>query len=391
MKKIKVLHIVPILAPGGAERVAVHIARGLNRDKYESMVVALGRRVGCELDRMIEQPGIEIRYLDKPLGFDYRTYSRLHRVLKDFQPDIVHTHLQVLRYVLPSMLLLKRPSLLHTVHNLAERDTEVRARWIHRYAFHHGVVPVAVAEVVARSVERLYDIQRCPTIPNGIPTDYYRYPQTPRSEWRAREEFCDDDVLFVCVARFAPQKNHSLLLRAFAEGPASVPNAHLMLVGDGVLQKQLESQAKDLGLARQIHFLGIRADIPDALGAADIFVLSSNYEGNPLSVMEAMSSGLPIVCTAAGGVPDLLENRKEGLIVQPGDVRGLSSSMKYLLGNREARLSLGKAAERRAREQFDVSTMVEAYEGLYEELVDDPHHLERKSVIPESVIPAEFR
>jgi glycosyltransferase involved in cell wall biosynthesis len=197
--------------------------------------------------------------------------------------------------------------------------------------------------------------------------------------------------LFVCVARFAPQKNHSLLLRAFAEGPASVPNAHLMLVGDGVLQKQLESQAKDLGLAGQIHFLGLRADIPDVLGAADIFVLSSDYEGNPLSVMEAMSSGLPVVCTAAGGVPGLFKNGKEGLIVQPRDLRGLSSSMEYLLGDREARLSLGKAAERRAREQFDVSTMVEAYEGLYEELVDDPHHLEGKSVLREPVIPAASR
>jgi glycosyltransferase involved in cell wall biosynthesis len=107
--------------------------------------------------------------------------------------------------------------------------------------------------------------------------------------------------------------------------------------------------------------------------------------------MEAMSSGLPIVCTAAGGVPNLLENGKEGLIVQAGDVRGLSASMEYLLGDREARLSLGKAAELRAREQFDVSTMVEAYEGLYEELVDDPHPLEGKNVLRDRAVPADSR
>jgi len=140
-----------------------------------------------------------------------------------------------------------------------------------------------------------------------------------------------------------------------------------------------------------VHFLGLRIDIPDVLGATDVFVLGSDYEGNPLSVMEAMASGLPIVSTAVGGVPDLFENGKQGITMQPGNVRDFSTSMEYLLRNREVGLSLGMAAALRAREKFDVSTMVKAYEGLYEELVDDPHHLTGKSVIRESVIPAETR
>src|SRR5882672_11019199 len=156
MNKIKVLQIVPTLSPGGAERVAVHIATRLNRRKYESVVVALGKRMECELDRLLEGDGIEVRYLDKPPGFDWRTYSKLNQVLRDCQPDVVHTHIQVLRYALPLMLLLKGTSFLHTVHNLAEREIEPQARWIHRYAFRHGVVPVAVAEEVALSVRRLY-------------------------------------------------------------------------------------------------------------------------------------------------------------------------------------------------------------------------------------------
>jgi len=107
--------------------------------------------------------------------------------------------------------------------------------------------------------------------------------------------------------------------------------------------------------------------------------------------MEAMASGLPIVSTAVGGVPDLFENGKQGITMQPGNVRDFSTSMEYLLRNREVGLSLGMAAALRAREKFDVSTMVKSYEGLYEELVDDPHHLTGKSVIRESVIPAETR
>ncbi len=389
MKKLKVLHIVPMLSPGGAERVAVHIVRGLDRQRYEPVVISLTGRLGCDLDRLLEEAGVEVRYLGKRPGFDYRMYSRLHPVVRDCQPDIVHTHLHVLRYALPSLLLLKRTSLLHTVHNMAEREIEPRARWIQRYALNHGVVPVAVAEEVALSLERLYGTQRCRVIPNGIPTDCYACPQTSRREWRAKEGFGDSDVLFACVARFAPQKNHALLLKAFAKGPASDPKAHLVLVGDGALREQTEQQAGVLGLTHQVHFLGLRADIPDVLGAMDVFVLSSDYEGNPLSVMEGMAAGLPVVTTAAGGVPDLLENGKEGLIVQPGDVLGLSNSMASLLRNREIRQSLGMAAARRAGEKFDVSRMVQAYEGVYENLVDHSRRLNEESVLRESGIPAE--
>jgi glycosyltransferase involved in cell wall biosynthesis len=387
MKKMKVVHIVPMLCPGGAEHVALHIVNGLNRQRYEPVVISLMGRMGCDLDRLLDEAGVEVRYLGKHLGFDYRMYSRVYRALRDYRPDVVHTHMQVLRYALPSMLLLKRASLLHTVHNLADREIEPGMRWLQRYALEHGVIPVAVAEEVAVSLERLYGMRGCRVISNGIPTDRYGRPQTPRKEWRAREGFGDDDVLFVCVARFAPQKNHALLLKAFAQGPASDPNAHLVLVGEGVLRQQLEGQAKSLGLSRQVHFLGLRTNIPDVLGAMDVFVLSSDYEGNPLSVMEAMAAGLPIVSTAAGGVPELLEHGREGHIVQPGDVRGLTDSMTFLLKDREARQSLGMAAARRARKNYDVSTMVLAYEEVYESLVDQAHGVKAESVLHRHGVP----
>jgi glycosyltransferase involved in cell wall biosynthesis len=381
MKKIRVLHIVPTLNPGGAERVAVHIVTRLNSQRYEAAVVSLGKREESDLDRLLQEAGVEVRYFGKPPGFDYRMYFRLHRALRDYRPDVVHTHIHVLRYALPSMLLLRRASLLHTIHNLAEREVEPRARFIQRYAFNHGVVPIAVATEVARSVERLYGIQKCRVISNGIPTDRYARTQISRKDWRTREGFGDNDVLFVCVARFAPQKNHALLLKAFAQGPASDPRAHLVLVGEGTLRAQLEKMVKNLGLVDKVHFLGLRTDIPEVLGAMDVFALGSDYEGNPLSVMEAMASGLPIVSTAAGGVPTLLENAKEGLMVQPGDVQGLSLSMISLLRNRELRQALGRAAARRAKERFDVSTMVQAHEALYESLVDQAHRPNAEGVL----------
>jgi glycosyltransferase involved in cell wall biosynthesis len=389
MKKIRVVHIVPLLSPGGAERVAVHIARGLNRQRYEPVVISLSGRVGCDLDHMLEVAGIEVRYLGKRPGFDYRLYGRVHSALKEYEPDVIHTHLHVLRYTLPSMLLMKDVSVVHTVHNLAEREIEPRARLIQRYALTHGVKPIAVAEEVATSLKRLYGIRNCQVIPNCIPTGVYANPQIPRKEWRAKAGFKDTDVLFVCVARFAPQKNHALLLKAFAEGPASDPRAHLVLVGEGDLRAGLEKQAMKLELAGKAHFLGLRSDIPEVLGAMDVFVLSSDYEGNPLSVLEAMASGLPIVSTAAGGVPSLLENGKEGLLVPPGDLQGLAKSMNSLLKYRAGRESMGAAAASHARENFDVSHLVRCYEQVYEDLIPHPTRRNAQSVSRRPVIPAE--
>ena len=187
MNKIKVLHIIPLLSPGGAERVAVHIVRGLNRQRYEPIVVSYRDRLECELDRMLDEAGVEVRYLGKHPGFDYRMFGRIHAVLRDCRPDIVHSHLHALRYALPSMLLLKGASLLHTVHNLAEREIEPGARFIQRFAFKRGVVPIAVAAEVARSMERLYGIQRCQMIPNCIPTDVYACPRTSRAFPRSQD------------------------------------------------------------------------------------------------------------------------------------------------------------------------------------------------------------
>jgi glycosyltransferase involved in cell wall biosynthesis len=375
MKKLKVVHIIPMLGPGGAERVAVHIVKGLNRQRFDPRVISIWRRVGCDLESQLDDARVPVQYLGKGPGFDGRAYHRLHRALRTLRPEIVHSHLHVLRYALPSLLLLKGMSTLHTVHNLAEREVESRARCIQRYAFNHGVVPVAVSDEVAQSLKPLYGIHSCRVIPNGIPTSQYAHPSVSRKEWRVKAGFRDDHVLFVCVARFAEQKNHALLLDAFAKRPAANPNAHLVLVGDGPLREQLQAQAKSLGLAERIHFMGVRTDIPEILKAMDVFVLSSDWEGNPLSVMEAMAAGLPIISTAVGGVPGLLSNGKEGLLEERGDAAGLANSMAFLLESPDARRAMGAAAAQRAKAHFDVSAMVQQYEQLYEHLFDHSHHL----------------
>jgi glycosyltransferase involved in cell wall biosynthesis len=344
----------------------VHLVRSLDRDRFEAMVVSLFDPVGTDLEEMLACDGVPVRYLGKRRGPDPRVYLRIARILRRFRPHVVHTHQYVLRYTLPPALHVRIPAMVHTLHNPAEKEVDRVGRLVGRIAFKRGVLPVAIAQQVADSLDRVYGIEGVPLIPNGIPIEVYRRPVSSREAWRRREKFTAEDVLFVCVARLDPQKNHALLLDAFARAFRSSSHVHLLLVGRGRLRAELEKRAVDLGVQRRVHFLGVRTDIPDILNASDAFVMSSDWEGNPLCVMEAMSARRVVIGTAVGGVPELVEDGETGLLVRKGDTMAFSQAMRHLLEHPESRRKMEEASAIRAAEHFDVNVMTKSYEELYE-------------------------
>jgi len=365
---IRVLHVVTDFRSGGAERVAASLLRTTDPEQFDVAAITLRGPFGSALERTLAQDGIPVWYMGKDKGFDPSVVAQVIRAMRRFRPQVVHTHTYALRYAFPYMLFRRIPAMVHTVHNLAEREIEWYGRWVNRLAFRRGVVPVAIASEVADSIRRVYGIDDFPLIPNGIPVDAFRGPSIGRERWRKKEGFAPTDVLYVCVAGLRPQKNHPLLLEAFHRGPASDPRAHLLSAGAGNLKSRLETQIGALGLQEKVHLLGHRSDVPDVLNAADVFVLSSDYEGNPLAVLEAMTAGKPMISTAVGGVPELVEGGC-GLLVPPRDAQALSRAMSHLLENPDARKSMGEMSARRAVERFDVRAMTEAYEDLYRWLI----------------------
>ena len=349
--------------------MAANLILALDRDRFRVEVLALGKPSGSDIERMLENSHIPIYYLGKGAGFDARTYSRFDRFLRQQRPPVIHTHVHVLRYTLPSMLCRSAPAMLHTVHNLAEHEVEWRAQWLQKLAFLSGITPVACAREVARSLERRYGIRDALVIPNCIPVRQYRTSLSAREAWREREGISRNERVLLSVARFAPQKNHELLIRAFAIVAATHKDARLVLAGRGELQEQTERFTATLGIRDRVKFLGLRTDVPDVMAAADIFVLSSDFEGNPLAVMEAMAAGLPVVSTAVGGVPELIEDGKQGLLVKAGDVEALADRLASLLANDAERLRMGQAAACRAQRDFDIGIMAARYSALYEQLL----------------------
>jgi glycosyltransferase involved in cell wall biosynthesis len=362
---IRVLHVITDFRVGGAERVAANLLRTLDSKKFDARAISLGGRFGSHLEEILAQDGIPVWYMGKERGFDPLVVARVTRAMGHFRPHVVHTHTYALRYAFPYMLCRRIPAMVHTVHNLAEREIDWSGRWVHWLAFRRGVVPVAIASEVADSIRRVYGIDEFPLIPNGIPVDTFRSSSIDRERWRNKEGFAPTDVLFVCVAGLRPQKNPALLLEAFHRGLSSDPRARLLFVGRGALKPDLERRIGALGLRERVHLLGLRWDVPEILNAADVFVMSSDYEGNPLSVMEAMAAGKSMICTAVGGVPELVEDGECGLLVPPRDVKALAYAMRCVLESPEARKSMGEASARRAAERFDLRVMTEAYENLY--------------------------
>ena len=370
MSKIRVLQVVPSLGCGGAERMVVNLMTHLNRQRFEVAAAILNASEGGALERKLAEEKFQVWHLGRRPGFDPRIPLRIRKVVRQFRPHVVHSHL-CLHYAFLSLIRCGPVSHVSTAHLPGETRYRRVSPWFKRVAFRQGVVPVAVSGHTAEWAKHVYRLPTCRVIPNGIPIAHYERRSDSRRLWRREHGFEENDVLFVCVARLEEQKNHALLLESFARGLGSEPGAYLLLAGQGELRCALEAQVRELGLQRKVQFLGQLSDVSDVLGAADVFVLASRNEGNPLSVMEAMAAGLPVVATAVGGVPELVEDQRTGSLVRPGDCDGIAAAMLRLFRDSDTRKTMAARAAERALRHFSASRMVQGYADLYERLVTE--------------------
>jgi glycosyltransferase involved in cell wall biosynthesis len=361
-ERFRVLHLVPSFGVGGAEQFVGHLMVGLSQT-HEVGGVGLYPARNSPIEAKLIRANIPLWHLGKRPGFDPRMFSCLDRVLREVRPHVVHTHMSVLRYALPILLGRRMPVVLHTLHNMAEHETDAFGRALQWFAFRRAVLPVACSQEVAASVKRVYGVECKAMVPNCIPVENYRRSLADRARWREKERLDRDATLFTCVGRLEPQKNPRLLVQAFAA--LNNPRIHLIMLGEGSLREQLTAYIREHSLERCVHLLGKRNEVPECLAASDVFVLSSNWEGNPLAVMEAMAAGLPVVATAVGGVPELVESGHQGILVPPGDSAAFTNAMRTLLNDPEKRAAMGNAARVRATAAFNVERMARGYESIY--------------------------
>jgi glycosyltransferase involved in cell wall biosynthesis len=228
---------------------------------------------------------------------------------------------------------------------------------------------VAVSPETAAFANRRREVaqRRLLVIPNGISLDRFRPDPAARARVRKELGVEPDGWVVGTVGRLAVEKNQALLLRAVA--PLLGRQARVALVGDGPLRRELAQLAAGLGIADSVHLLGARGDVPDVLNAFDAFVLCSDTEGLPLAVPEAMATGLPVVATAVGGIPTVVEEGRTGFLVPTGDADALRDRLARLRADPPMARACGERGRRTAVARFSSERMQRDYAELYRRLL----------------------
>ena len=358
---MSIVHVLSSYGVGGQERVALDLAIGQRARGHRVSVLSLAPAPDGAMADEFAAAGIEVGRVPKQDGFDPTLVARLARELRRRKAEVVHTHNPLpLIYGAPAARLVGA-RVIHTKHgaNPASRANRLlrraAAQLVHAF--------VAVSDTTEAQAREQGDapLARLRTIPNGIRLD--RYAPDPAARTAARVELGLGDAWVVgTVGRLDKYKNQAMLVRAMA--PLLSSSVRLVIIGDGDNRAEVEAAVAALPEPRWVVLTGRRMDVPHLVHAFDVFALSSTTEGLPLVVPEAMAAGLPIVTTAVGGIPSVVEERKTGLLV-PIDEAALRAALAELERDRELARRLGDKARETALARYDYGRMVDAYLALY--------------------------
>lgn len=359
---LRILLIATGLELGGAERQVVDLADRLATRGHR---VGLAYLVGeAEL-----RPGadVELHALDfskTPVGM-LRGGLRLRRLLRQWRPDVVHSHMVHANLIARAVrLVAPMPRLVCTAHSTVEGGRAITLAY--RLTDHLADVSTHVSREAVEAYERAGAVPRgrMRAVLNGIDVRLFSDAPGRRIQARRRLFPWPGARLLLSVGRLADEKNHAGLLRAFAQIASRYPDVQLWIAGDGPCREALLRQCEALGLGEKVVFLGVRHDVPELMQAADVFVLPSRYEGFGLVVAEAMASGTPVVATDAGGVAEVLNGA--GILVPVGDDDALAQGLTQVLSMDAGRVTaMTAAARRQVEDRLDIERSVDTWLDIY--------------------------
>jgi glycosyltransferase involved in cell wall biosynthesis len=354
---------------GGAELLAVRIVQAL-RGRFQ-FVVACFEENGPILDRF-GQAGAAVWPYPKARGLDTRLLKGLRRFLGSQRVILIHAHqCGPFLYAGLARLPSTRPPILLTEHGRQHPDMVKTTRRIaNRLLLRRADRLIAVGSQVRRALidNENFPPGRVGVIYNGIDLAAFDAARSARDATRAELRLRPSTFVLIVCARLDPIKDHATTLQAFRWLLLRVPDARLLIVGDGPERDAIDSIVRQLDLDDAVIQLGHRNDVPRLLAASDAAILTSLSEGIPLFLIEAMASSLPVVATSAGGIPEVVVHGRTGLLADVGDVNGLGNHLLELAQRPELRAAMGAAGRARAEAVFDESRMIAAYAAIYEHM-----------------------
>lgn len=363
----QVLHSLQV---GGAEVLAARLARQLGRS-YRFVFACLDE-LG-PLGQQLRDEGFAVLVLNRRAGLDWKCPWRLARFLRQEGVDLVHAHQYTpFFYTLAARRLYRRPPLLFTEHGRHHPDYPRRKRMLaNRLLLEARDRVVGVGQAVRQALihnEGIPD-HRVGVIYNGVNLAPFSNGRPDRLAVRREIGVGADDLVLLQVARLNYLKDHATALRTLARLRPERPNARLILVGEGEERNAIQELIQKLDLSANVRLLGLRSDVNRLLAAADVFLLTSISEGIPLTLIEAMAAGVPVVSTDVGGVPEVLSDSQTGLLAPAGDDAALAGHVLRLMNSPERREEIVRRARQRAKQIFSEEQMHQAYQKLYQEML----------------------
>lgn len=375
--KHRLIYIIDSLNMGGAEKLLLQTVIQLNKKHFTPRVCALQERGSDTFKDEIDRHGIALDVLNIPRLCYPSAIPRMVKYLREHQAALVHTQLQYSDIIgTIASRLVKIPSLC-TVHTLVKRESSLpmrlkqRLEWYVHSRYCRKVITVSEAS-------RLNYLQfntSCPSakvvkLHNGI--DLQRFPHIDRNQQlriKATLGISERRKVLISVAVLRKEKGIQYGLKALTQVIQQIPDVLYLIVGEGAYRSRLEGIVEAMGLQKHVIFTGHRDDIPQLIAVSDIFLLPTLTEALPTVLAEAMASGIPSIATTVGGIPEMISNHHNGILVPPADADRLAAACLEMLLNVEGAGKMGQAGTLVVQEKFNIKLQVERLEEMYRKVI----------------------
>lgn len=329
---MKIIQIIYSLSSGGAERFVVDLSNELANMGHDVTVCMLLKddNAGLTFNKKFINDNVKFHAMNFDKGFSIHKSDLLQAYIKKENPDIVHCHLNVIPYIFRLCLFDRHIKFFHTLHSIAEHASGSGWQYhINKFYYKHNLIrPICISELCLKSYINLFKLNNAPVIDNGraFPRASDKFNAVKTEVDCLRHE---QSPVFIHVARYNFQKNQELLVDSFNALYENGLNYTLLIIGNGYNSDdgiKLQKRA-----CKNIHFLGEKDNVCDYLLCSDAFCLSSRYEGLPISLLEALACGLTPICTAVGGVPDVIEDGVTGYLSSGQDVVSYIDAIKRFI------------------------------------------------------------